>query len=318
MKHLDLGLGLRFEPPCAGDRHGHYHSRQAPRQFAPGEAAESERASVPREEPGAEDQAQRLAQELDNQEERARAELALGDLAWREGHLDEALAHMQKAFDLARGRRDERLLGEIKIRWGAVLADAGKHDESLGHYREAIDLLRPINDFIDISRAYNNIGVVLRFQGKQDEALESYRHAMDAADKVGYTRGRGYALANSIECLADKGEAAKAGEFLAEARKIFEKMNDRYMLSGLKLMDALIADLEGRREDAEAAIKESVEALREFNSPADLAWAIYREAVLLKKWGRPEAGERFEEAERIYVELGNEDRAGMVRKAASE
>jgi len=247
-----------------------------------------------------------LASDTDDRDQLARAELALGTLLWRIGNFDEALERINSALDLAKERNDERLTSQITVRLASILSDSGKQDEALKMWEEAIRVLEKINDYINLSRAMNNMGVLLKWRDQYDESIALYRKSYDAADAVNFQRGKGYALANMAECLIKVNKLKEAKAKMAEAKEIFLNMKDVFMMTGMEFLEALLLKAEGNPGAAEEKMEGCIRELREYQSPTDLAWAIYELGLVKKELGKPGWKEALDEACEIYKDLGNE------------
>ena len=205
-------------------------------------------------------------------------------------------------------------MGQLMIRHAAILNDMGNQEESIGQLESAIKKLEAAKDSDTLSRAYNNLGVVMKYQDRLDEALEYCELGILAGEKTENPRNKAYPLANGAECLAKKGDVKKARKWAKEARSIFDKLGEKFMQARLHVIDAIIAEQEGNIDAAEKAIELGISELRALNIPNDLAWELYEAGLMHQRCGTEGARELFEEAETIFLELGNKTLAEKVRK----
>ncbi len=260
-------------------------------------------------------QAKKISDEQEDRLEKAKIHRELAYLNWRLGRFESALRHIEKALNIAYSLNNKHLVGELMIRTATVQNDMGNPDETVGQLKKTIPVLESIEDYINIARAYNNIGVTLKRQDQLDAALEHYHKSLEAAEKTESPRSRAYPLANAAECYARKGDLDKAAEYAGKAQQIFTNLGERFMLARLKIVYAIVAERQGKLEDAEELLKSGIGLYRELSIPNDLAWVLYDAGLLYKKWGRKEAGECLAESEKIFGELGNEVLADKVRSA---
>ena len=107
----------------------------------------------------------------------------LGAVYRTSGRLDDAIACLQRAADVAPGA------GEIHYELGNALKAGGHLDDAIAAYREAVRL-NP-GDF----RTQNNLGVALKDRGDLEEAIAWYRRILETRpDDIGPLSNLGVAL----------------------------------------------------------------------------------------------------------------------------
>jgi len=260
------------------------------------------------------EEALKLAEASDNQEQVAKCHLMMSKLNWRTGNLGQALRDLDGAESIASLRRDEVLLGKVIIRRGTILFDLGRTKESLYVYASAIEILKRLGDKADLSRAYNNQGLILIWEGRLDDALNVLEKSLEAADEASYQRGLAYACLNMAECHARMGDSEAACKEAARSRDIFTKMNERVMLARLNVVDAMAACVGGRHDEATPLLEDGLATLEELNTPADLAWAHNVAGCMHQRLGMSGAEEHFSKAENIFREMGNDTLADIVAR----
>ena len=104
----------------------------------------------------------------------------LGGYLYKEGRIEEAMQHYQKALQI-----DPNYV-EALNNLGIALAAEGRFDEAIENYHKALQ----INP--DFPSTLNNLGIALAGRGQFDEAIENYRKAIqispnyaDALDNLG-------------------------------------------------------------------------------------------------------------------------------------
>jgi tetratricopeptide (TPR) repeat protein len=127
----------------------------------------------------------------------AKAEYALGTLALKTGHLDEAIAHFGEALQLSPH------FAQAHNNLGAALALHGQRDEAMRHYRMELDI-NPGN-----AEAHTNLGAELETRGQLPEATYHYAEAVRlnpefalAQYRLGTALGKQGHLPEAIEHLA--------------------------------------------------------------------------------------------------------------------
>ena len=94
------------------------------------------------------------------------ADFNLGNALSRQGNLDEAIQHFERALQLNPG------FAEAHCSLGVALATLVKLDEAIQHFERALQL-NP-----DFAEGHYNLGFALATQGKWDEAVQHYERAL--------------------------------------------------------------------------------------------------------------------------------------------
>ena len=88
-----------------------------------------------------------------NPEERAQVEEALGDIAFRVGHVDDAIASWESALAFQSRQGAPRRIGELHRKIGSALWHKADREASISHFQEGIDLLKdgePCRELIEL------------------------------------------------------------------------------------------------------------------------------------------------------------------------
>jgi Flp pilus assembly protein TadD len=91
---------------------------------------------------------------------------SLGESLARQGRMDEAIAHFQKALEINPGS------AQAHNNLGDMLLQKGRADEAIAHFQKALQI-NPGN-----ARAYNNLGSALSRMGRVDEAIAHLQKAV--------------------------------------------------------------------------------------------------------------------------------------------
>lgn len=83
-------------------------------------------------------EALRHAHGQDHRRDRARAIAGMGVARWPLGHVDEAVAHLSTAVELAERFEDDWLAGVANCNLGAIHAQQGRHEQALERYSTAL------------------------------------------------------------------------------------------------------------------------------------------------------------------------------------
>jgi tetratricopeptide (TPR) repeat protein len=120
--------------------------------------------------------------------------VALGNLYWHAGWLEEGLPLLERAVELATAVGDPGLLGLAESRRGLFLEHLGRHDEGLDAYSRSIPLLEAAGDLETLTRTFNNRALVYGTRGQLAEAWSDLERALEAARGLGDPAQIGWAL----------------------------------------------------------------------------------------------------------------------------
>ncbi len=91
----------------------------------------------------------------------------LGFVLAGRGQVDQAIAHYQRALEI------ESDYADAHYNLGIVLAGRGQFEEAISHYQKALEI-KP-----DYAQAHNNLGLVLAGRGRFEEAIAHYQKALE-------------------------------------------------------------------------------------------------------------------------------------------
>ncbi len=141
--------------------------------------------------------ARELASAADQPALRARAEGALGELALREGELDEARARFEAALSQSRAAQASRAVRDVDVRelastlrrLGDVDLAAGRARDARRRWEDAVSALRAVvarepyftGAATELSATLRRLGNLARAEGRRDEARRALDEAIDGA-----------------------------------------------------------------------------------------------------------------------------------------
>jgi tetratricopeptide (TPR) repeat protein len=231
---------------------------------------------------------QRKHPELD-QSTIARTYLFLGWLDYRRGSDDAAAARYGKALEIARGKRDDWLLGNIYNGLGLLEKRNSVFDEALARFRSALDYWCRADYPYGVAAIYANIGNTYLKWGNQ---LRDARLIAEAQSR--YRRA-----AEWLTRALDFGAGAKLGKDSSEAE--------------VALAEAYLGL--GDLDRAWPLVCEARDAAEKTGNQLDLACALgVMAAVLWVRGDREQATTCGDDAARRFEQLGHVDRASELRE----
>ncbi|HEV8671513.1 MAG TPA: adenylate/guanylate cyclase domain-containing protein [Candidatus Limnocylindria bacterium] len=242
--------------------------------------------------------------------ERARALLAMGEIAWRSGHYDEAVVRLEAAIAAAQAANDDDARAEALKHMGTIRHHRGQLEEALAFNRQSLALYEATGDQLGQAALEHNVGVVSRRRSRLDEALAAYERANAIRARIGDQLGLALGLANVAEVHYQRGELAEAyasyARSLEIARTIGWVTGIGMALLGLGATKVELGEREPGRQDILEALREyeragnrtyMIDALRDLAqsyvdddpkealSTAERALALAREAALAQRAG---------------------------------
>jgi DNA-binding SARP family transcriptional activator/tetratricopeptide (TPR) repeat protein len=203
---------------------------------------------------------------------------SLGVFQWRNGRLEEATEHYERALAIRREQGDESGQASLLANLGLVEVDRGLVVSAVNRFTEALAIHRKSGYRPGEANCLRNLGYAHQRAGQHDEALTHYRQAL-AIRTAHYPLHDQAATLHSIgELLVTMGRVDEAMEHLHESLLICQENNLRF---GEGVTLASIGDgyqALGKADDARTAWRQAYAILTEVGAPEA---AAIRERVLL-------------------------------------
>ncbi len=173
-------------------------------------------------------QARELAKELKHSQDQAAIAEGLGDVLFRVGEYDEALACYKSAI---RRHLEDHQQADLYRRVAMVHEKQGEYETALEACYRGIDLLSPDGKkTVEMARLLTQCSLVYRRQGKNDAALMNGKASLVILE--GTTHYREIAKAHNVFGLAVRDtQPSKAIEHFEQALAILERIGDEYEAS---------------------------------------------------------------------------------------
>lgn len=164
---------------------------------------------------------------------RARATLALANLAERQGDFVEAREAYERALELIRPLDEPAMLARTLHNLAIVLRDVGDYDRAMVLESEALEHFRLVRDARGIAVCLNSLGVNAAERGDYATAVRWFAETLDLCRALGSERGVAYALHNQGEAATRTGDLATAEALLGEGLELAERVGDRGLRASL-------------------------------------------------------------------------------------
>ena len=257
---------------------------------------------------------------------------------WKSGEYDLAEKKFKNSLGLAKKVNDKDMVAKAYHGLGVLYGDA-KEDkmEAVKQNEKCIKTLKRLEQTNSNLRreasVLNNIGVAYHKMAEdsklkdEDEkvkeyfkrAAENYKEAIDLAVKLNYTHMVGWVSFNLGEIYAYLGEFDKANSCSQDSREIYQKeLDNERGLSGVEMLDAVIALQKGDYDSALDYINKSLDLRKKLKEPRRTADALVcRGDINLEMDDIAGAKEDYQESLEIYESMGSSDGVERVKKKIS-
>lgn len=165
----------------------------------------------------------------------------------------------------------------------------GRYDEAARLLDGAITVYRQARDRHEEGRAIILKGTALGYAGRHREAARLIRRGLTRIDLFQEPRLLVAARHNLILFMTDGGLYQDAEDSLAETRRLYVELGERMNLVRLRWLEGKLARELGRREEAEAALKEARDAFLADDIAVDAALVSLDLAILYMQRGETTA-----------------------------
>ncbi len=215
---------------------------------------------------------------------------ALGTLYWRLADLDRAEHHQRAALAIAEKEGNPHERGHALVDVANTLLPRGEQfvEPTLALYEEAAGLFARLDDPSASARVRMNRAVLLHRVGRTEEALRDIGLALDAAERSRSPIWIGYCLINLGQWQAELGRTSAASELIDRAERTLAPTGDTLAVQQIQMIRGLIAEREGRYDDAEESFFQSQETARRMGTKGEMGELLIRRARLAHRRHDPD------------------------------
>ena len=166
-------------------------------------------------------------------------------------------------------------------------------DHALDACEHAISLLLPVGPSDALADVLRWKGSILRDRGQHTAAADLYSQSLTVADAIGYRVGRAHAL-NCLGTVSQfRGDLGAAERWYGEAARLAHRLGDRKLSGMVQQNLGIVADVQGRTDEAVAHFRLSLVAFEQEEEMASALLVLNNLGVL---YTRENAYRRAEEA----------------------
>ena len=176
------------------------------------------------------DKAIAIAQRLHTQDDLAGAFDAKGQLYYRSGQHELALASLGNALAIFKVTGNKKGMSTVYADFGMVYWQTSEWKKAIDDFDQSIAIAESEKDEQSIGDSYGDIGIIYYEQTDFVKALDYFQKALDIHQKYNNIRSAAQNLQDIGMIYSDRSEYLKAMDYLFQAARMNEKIRD---LSGL-------------------------------------------------------------------------------------
>ena len=262
-------------------------------------------------------QARDLAAQAEDAPASASADVALAEVARKQGRFADAAARLDEAEKAFAGLADEAGLGRVLHLRGTLAAQQGGYDEARGHYEASLALRRRLDDRAQAAALLSNLGIIAEYTGDYDAARDLNEQALALRTEIGERRAIGVSQNNLGMIALLQKDFVDARARFTETTRLALEVGDPWVLAIARnnLANALrgLGDLDGAR----AGYADSLEAYLQWDDRWATAILFEDLAVTAARLGDRSAALRLlGAAETLREQIGSprspSDEAGLA------
>lgn len=189
----------------------------------------------------------------------------LGYTLWETGEIEEAIAYMESAVELARSCADPRVAGWALSWLGLMHAFQGNGTLGLSQGERALEMLRSAGDRVSELLAWERLGIICGTLGEMDRAVYYFENGLELARTIGYRVQQSRLLANLGEVYRLTGELNRAEDYYRQALAITRQMEQQDIESNCLQNLGHVAVARGDYREAIELLNAALEMLRKQN-----------------------------------------------------
>ncbi len=194
--------------------------------------------------------------------EEIRARVNRGDARRLAGKLDDAIADLDRALELARASDLPALEARTERARGTVALVAGELKEAIEHYERALPLLSGDADPVEEAQTLSALGAARAALGQVDEAQAAEERARALLQRAGALREEGLVTAYLGNLFIDQGRFDDAMICFAQAEAIHDQVADRFGSAFTTANRGILHHVRLHLDEAVAAYDAAIAAFR--------------------------------------------------------
>ena len=246
------------------------------------------------------------AAELNNRQEMAFVQAAMGELLRKQGLYAEVPRWLDGALEGFEEVGDQAGVGQVLHYEGTLAAQQGELDFARSLYNQSLAIRRKLEDKRNIASLLNNLGIIEQYLGERDQSRVLMEEALSIRRSIG-DRG---AIQNSLNNLGnltrEQGNFGEARRYLEEAAAISQEIGDRWAIANSMNNLANVVRSQGEYELARTLYEKSLAINIEMEDKWSIAYLFEDLGCLAAMQGQSERALTLAgAADRLREEIGS-------------
>ena len=161
------------------------------------------------------------------------------------GKVNEAINYFLESLAYLQTVQDTNSIAKLSLDLGAAYHDAGDFETSLSYYHHAVEYHEGERNLYAVSSALNDLGFLYYVRGEYEQANATLQNAIMQAKRSGNIRAETFALISLGDLYAALGLFQAAQDAYRQARQAVRKINDRFLVYYLDLVEVGLARARG-------------------------------------------------------------------------
>lgn len=238
------------------------------------------------------------------------------------GDLHAASRGLERADELNRlAGEDPAVRADILAYRASLAMDQRQPEQALAHLEKALPLYTRLGDEQGAIEALICLALVENHRGAPQDGVQYLTEVLERLETQPNSRMEAIAIHDLITLTLEAGDVEEAAQLLEQSRSILEGAEDQLLRLRLDWLKARVADAQGRRQEAVAAMEKVRETYTELSMPYELALVSLDLAVLYAATGeRGKQRELTSSAAEVFrnLSVGREALASLALLAKAE
>lgn len=214
----------------------------------------------------------------------------LGALETHLGNYETALVYQRQS--LAANREIGNMQGMAKAlnNLGSTSWSIGRFEEAEAYYKDCLRIREDLNDQTGIADVMNNLGTIAAMQGKFDLARQRWERCLSISQQHNLRRLIGYTMLNLGSVSRDMGDYDAGIDYYQRSLELLREINNLYGISVALCSLGHLLLKLERYDEAQAILCEALESGQKMGVKPIILWAIVGLAHLDCTHGQVERG----------------------------
>jgi tetratricopeptide (TPR) repeat protein len=253
------------------------------------------------------------ARQGEGQAEVAHATYLLGTIHWHLGRISEMIARAERSLALYEETGDLRGQAMALNNLGIACKESGDWTAAMDYYQRAVELEERLGNVHGVAKVTNNLGNVLLWQGSLGEAAQAYRRSLKIWEAISFPIGVALAWSNMSEVCIERHEWEAALDYLGRSERRLRGIGSDLFLPEVYRRQALVNLNVGQLEEARELVDRSLTLADKLDMTLEKGISLRVSGQIhLARGARAEAEAALRQSLEILRERGNQYQMGQT------